>query len=101
MMSDRFDFEQQIMQCWNIVDEIKILNEKVLDGDMSTDRIANYLLGLETIYQIKFDKLWELFESVVCQDLIKNEFQLKSLVQSQQMSIEKLEAKVAKLKNKE
>ena len=100
-MSDRFDFEQQIMQCWNIVDEVKILNEQVLEKNISRDNISNYLLGLETIYQIKFDKLWELFETVVCQDLIKNESQLKALVQSQQMCIDKLEAKVAKLKGKE
>ena len=99
-MSDRFDFEQQIMQCWNVVDEIKILNEQVLEKDISRDNISNYLLGLETIYQIKFDKLWELFETVICEEL-REAKGLKASSDAQQFQIEKLQEKVAKLKNKE
>lgn len=65
-MSDRFDFEQQILKCWNITEEIQLLNEQVLENDeLTKDQISNYLLGLHTIYEMKFDKLFTQFENMV------------------------------------
>lgn len=65
-MSDRFDFEQQILKCWNITEEIQLLNEQVLENDEFTkDQISNYLLGLHTIYEVKFNKLFEQFSEMV------------------------------------
>jgi hypothetical protein len=65
-MTDRFDFEQQILKCWNITEEIQLLNEQVLENDeLTKDQISNYLLGLHTIYEMKFDKLFTQFENMV------------------------------------
>jgi hypothetical protein len=65
-MTDRFDLEQHIMTCWNVVEDIKALNCQMQDvGDMSPDQVANYLLGLETIYQVKFDQMFYVFEKMV------------------------------------
>jgi len=65
-MSDRFDLEQQILKCWNITEEIQLLNEQVLENDeLTKDQISNYLLGLHTIYEMKFDKLFNQFETMV------------------------------------
>ncbi len=65
-MTDRFDLEQQIMKCWNITEEIQLLNELVLERDEFTkDQISNYLLGLETIYEAKFEKLFDQFSTMV------------------------------------
>jgi len=65
-MSDRFDLEQQILKCWNITEEIQLLNEQVLENDeLTKDQISNYLLGLHTIYEMKFDKLFTQFENMV------------------------------------
>lgn len=65
-MSDRFDFEQQILKCWNITEEIQLLNEQVLENnELTKDQISNYLLGLHTIYEMKFDKLFTQFENMV------------------------------------
>lgn len=65
-MSDRFDLEQQIMKCWNITEEVQLLNEKVLEDDSYTrDQISNYLLGLHTIYEAKFEKLFDQFSDMV------------------------------------
>ena len=66
-MTDRFDLEQEIMKCWNVTDDIDLLYENVLEKEMSTDDIANVLLGMKTLYQMKFEKCFETFE-----DLIKN-----------------------------
>lgn len=60
-----FDMEQSIMSCWSVVDDLKLLNENVLENENFTkDDISNYLLGLETIYQMKFDKCFSNFEDI-------------------------------------
>ena len=62
----RSDLEQQIMKCWNITEEIQLLNELVLEHDEYTkDQISNYLLGLHTIYEAKFEKLFDQFGEMV------------------------------------
>jgi len=64
-MSDRFDLEQQIMSCWNITEELKLLNEYILEKDLSTDETSNVILGLTQLYNIKFDKLFTTFEYLI------------------------------------
>ena len=62
MKYDQFDFEQQIMSCWNVTTDLKDLNEGVLEGNLSKDQIANSLIGIEQLYNIRFDKLFRMFE---------------------------------------
>lgn len=71
-MADRFDMEQQIMNCWSVVDDIKALHVQFLDrGPMTEDQVSNYLLGLETIYQVKFEHLFDMFENLIREGKIK------------------------------
>lgn len=65
MSKTRFDFEQEIMNCWSIVDDLKIVRHALLEGDASTDSIDNMLLGLTELYQVKFDIMFQTFESLV------------------------------------
>lgn len=58
----RFDLEQQILNCWNIIDDLDLLEELVLEKKASTDEIANFVLGLKTIYKQKFEKCFNTFE---------------------------------------
>ena len=58
-MTDRFDLEQHIMKCWNVTEDIDLLNYNVLEKDMSRDEISNFLLGLKTIYNAKFEDLFD------------------------------------------
>ena len=65
---DRFDFEQQIMQCWHVTDDIRTVSEYLLDAPLEVDRedkIANMLMGIEALYNAKFEKLFSQFESLV------------------------------------
>jgi len=69
-MTDRFDLEQQILDCWKITDEIQLLNKNVLEGkvhgdEMNKDEISNFLLGLQSIYELKFDQLFDTFSKLV------------------------------------
>ena len=65
MKYDRFDLEQLILKNWEITTEIKHLREH-METNPTQDQIENYLLGLETIYEVKFNKLWDCFEEL-CQ----------------------------------
>ena len=67
MKYDRFDLEQLILKNWEIATEIKHLRELISDGKPTQDQVENYLLGLETIYEVKFNKLWDCFEQL-CQN---------------------------------
>ena len=62
---DQFDFEQQIMECWNITSDIKTVSEYILDAPLEAnreDKAANMLIGIEALYNAKFDKLFRIFE---------------------------------------
>ena len=67
MKYTRFDLEQLILKNWEITTEIKHLRELISNGNPTQDQLENYLLGLETIYEVKFNKLWDCFEEL-CQD---------------------------------
>jgi hypothetical protein len=64
--ADIFELEQSIMQCWNVVDDIKLITRQVYDRPkpLTEDELGNLLIGLETIYQLKFEKCFEEFEAV-------------------------------------
>lgn len=72
MPSDRFDFEQQIQKCWLITDDIADIAEGVLERDLDKDQIANALNGIQQLYELKFNKLWDLFEDVMMAEVRKN-----------------------------
>jgi hypothetical protein len=63
---DRFDLEQEIMKCWNVTDDLDVLLSRYLDGpEMSVDEVSNVILGLSSLYQLKFQKLWDTFEQLL------------------------------------
>ena len=74
MKFDRFDFEQQLLDCWSITKDIKTVYEGVCDSSppMTEDQVANALLGLEALYELKFNKLWSMYENGVNQQSINS-----------------------------
>ena len=66
-MTNRFDLEQDIMKAWNVVDDIRLLTEGMFDGTqpMTEDQISNILIGMEHIYELRFNKLFSTFEKCV------------------------------------
>jgi hypothetical protein len=55
---DRFDLEQQILNCWNIIDDIKAVTE---NGVSSSEGLNEYMNALTTMYNVKFNKLFDTF----------------------------------------
>ena len=60
---DRFDLEQEIMECWSVTKDIQ--NFYHAQDNLDQDEQMNYLLGLEQIYEVKFQKLWDTFEKCI------------------------------------
>jgi hypothetical protein len=56
-MADRFDLEQQILDCWNITNDIPMMEEQ---GANAAD-----MTSLACVYEFKFKKLWATFEQMV------------------------------------
>jgi len=54
---DRFDLEQQILDCWKITDDIAMME---LQGANTAD-----MTSLACVYEYKFKQLWATFEHMV------------------------------------
>ena len=64
-MTTRFDLEQQILDCWRIVDDLDVLFEGICEGTMADDEAANLLLGLKELYSRKFNRTFNTFEACI------------------------------------
>ena len=53
----RFDLEQEILECWKVVNDINMLVEKGAPAERFKV-LADY-------YELKFDRLWDTFENMV------------------------------------
>ena len=70
VMKNRFDLEQEIMECWGVVEDIDtIYHAEHLYED--TDEMQNALLGLKTLYKLKFERLFNTFEDCVSQRMLE------------------------------
>ena len=63
MTKDRFDLEQEILDCWGICDDIQTILET--DSLNLSDDVQNLLIGLKTLYQLKFQRTFDTFENLV------------------------------------
>ena len=68
---DRFDLEQEITDCWQITKDISTLYEGVVESNLTSDQIANTLLGLNQLYELKFNKLFTTFEKLIAEKTIR------------------------------
>lgn len=62
---DRFLLEQQMLDCWKITDDLEIALKITESEDI--DDIQNALIGIKTLYNQRFDDMFNTFS-----ELIKN-----------------------------
>ena len=62
----RFDVEKDIMSAWNVIEDIKFISELILEDDdfidmppKQKDKLTNMLIGLEYLYNYRFNKLFD------------------------------------------
>jgi len=72
---DRFALEQQIFACWNVLDDIQTVLEYVDNeanmSSYSADKIGTMLIGMKSIYEQKFNKVFSTFETLVSRGDLK------------------------------
>lgn len=56
-MSDRFDFEQEIMECWKVTNDMQMY----IDQGASIEDLK----VLIDYYERKFQKVWDTFEHLI------------------------------------
>jgi hypothetical protein len=63
-MMDRFKLEEQIQHCWQVVDDLKTVyhSEKLYEDE---NEMQNVLLGMFSLYQLKFEELFATYEKLV------------------------------------
>ena len=85
-MANQFDLEQGIMGCWNVTSDLAVLEEELVENDSFTrDDASNFVLGLSTIYEAKFDKLFRTFE-----DFLKEYYRVKKVAERLEQEVEAL-----------
>ena len=72
---DRFNLEAEIMNVWNTKDDLESITSRMMDDPdpMSEDDIANVLIGLSELHDIRCKKLFNVFESMVKDNCFKSE----------------------------
>ena len=67
LINEMYDLEQRIMECWELVDDVNLLYEQVMENDLhkDQDKLANALLGLCTIYGMKFERAFNTYEEAL------------------------------------
>jgi hypothetical protein len=63
-MTDRIDLERQIIDCWQITDEIPMMEAQ---GANSAD-----MTSLACVYEFKFKQLWSTFQTMVDENQFKD-----------------------------
>lgn len=63
--NDRFDFEGALAACWNTKEDIDLLYEEILEGESSSEDIANALLGLSRLHDLRCAKATRIFEELI------------------------------------
>lgn len=82
-MGKQFDLEQQILACWNVTSDLDVLLENVIENDSLTkDNISNVVLGMQELYELKFDKCFRTFE-----EFLKEYYGVKKELQALQATV--------------
>ena len=72
---DRFDIEQAIMSVWSIDQDIDNLLWKLMDspeGPMTEDDLANYLIGIQQILNVRCERLFDVYAQTFKLDQYRN-----------------------------
>lgn len=74
-MTDRFDLEQEIMNCWRVTDDIDLVATMISNTHLEPrdqDKLMNVLIGMKELYNARFDALFSTFEILVSEGRFKH-----------------------------
>ena len=61
------DLEQPIMDCWSVCNDLETVFRQIGDGERepTQDELMNALMGMQQVYQWKFEQLFFKYEQVL------------------------------------
>ena len=62
---DRFELEDAIMACWHTSDDLKLVAQQILDGADDTDSLANALIGIQELHNLRCQRVFDIFEALI------------------------------------
>ena len=73
-MTKLHDLEPMIMDCWHVCDDLQVVFRQIGDGerDPTQDELMNALMGMQQVYQWKFEQLFYEYERVIEDQAILN-----------------------------
>jgi len=66
-MTKPYELEEQIMDCWNVCNDLKTAYIQICDGERepTIDEITNALMGMQQLYHWKFEQLFFTYEQML------------------------------------
>ena len=66
-MSKMHDLEEKIMDCWSVCNDLESVFRQIGDGDRypTPDELMNTILGMQQLYQWKFEQLFNKYEDIL------------------------------------
>jgi len=66
-MARLYELEPQIMDCWMVCNDIEAVFRQIGDGEHepTQDELMNVLLGMNQLYQWKFEQLFNKYEDIL------------------------------------
>ena len=66
-MSEMYDLEPMIIDCWHVCDDLQVVFKQIGDGELdpTQDQLMNTLMGMQQLYQWKFEQLFFKYEGVM------------------------------------
>ena len=65
-MAKLYDLEEKIMDCWSVCNDLAVVFRQIGDGerDPTPDEMMNTLMGMQQLYQWKFEQLFFKYEQI-------------------------------------
>ena len=65
-MTKLYELETHIMDCWSVCNDLETVFKQIGDGerDITEDEMMNALMGMQQMYQWKFEQLFNKFEDI-------------------------------------
>ena len=66
-MTKIYDIEDKIMDCWSVCNDLESVFKQVGDGERvpTEDEMMNVLIGINQLYQWKFEQLFFKYEEIL------------------------------------
>jgi len=66
-MTELHNLEEKIMDCWSVCNDLQSIFRQIGDAEKypTPDEMMNTLMGMQQLYQWKFEQLFDTYEKVI------------------------------------